>query len=332
MGKMASLLAKLCEKPAPKERPPGLKRQSTSAVSDNSDSESDETSHKSGKRRRHSSPSDDNISLHASDDLDDADDIKMLTECSKATGQKERETPDKEKQLLQDCANSLDEDDATGDKIQQELADIALKRWGKKLPSDKIKSFSDKYKQPQNCSDIKGIKVNPEIWSQLNAKKKKVDLKISNLQQVIRKITFATLQTTNVLVQNPTGLENNKIMAKQVDTIAMLGHVNTQLAQLRRDEIKPSLKAEYSAICSTEVPITSQYLFGDDLAKQLRDAKEASKISHSFASSSKNGPFKGKQQTSNQHDHYSKGPKRDFLWKGQNRHYKKKKSPNNDKK
>ena len=332
MGKMASLLAKLCEKPAPKERPPGLKRQSTSAVSDNSDSESDENSQKSDKRRRHSSPLDDNISLHASDDLDDADDIKMLTECSKATGQKERETPAKETQLLQDCANSLDKDDATGDKIQQELADIALKRWGKKLSSDKIESFSDKYKQLQNCSDIKGIKVNPAIWSQLNAKKKKVDLKISNLQQVIRKITFATLQTTNVLVQNPTGLENNTIMAKQVDTIAMLGHVDTQLAQLRRDEIKPSLKAEYSAICSAEVPITSQYLFGDDLAKQLRDAKEASKISHSFASSSKNGPFKGKQQTSNQHDHYSKGPKRDFLWKGQNRHYKKKKSPNTDKK
>ena len=104
----------------------------------------------------------------------------------------------------------------------------------------------------------------------------------------------------------------------------MLGHVNTQLAQLQRDEIKPSLKAEYTAICSAEVPITSQYLFGGDLAKQLRDAKEASKISHSFASSSKNGPFKGKQQTSNHHDHYSKGPKRDFLWRGQNRHYKKK--------
>ena len=114
----------------------------------------------------------------------------------------------------------------------------------KKLSSDKIKSFSDKYKQPQNCSDIKRIKVNPncKIWSQLNAKKKKTDLKISNLQQVIRKITFATLKTTNVLIQNPTGLENNKIMGKQVDTIAMLGHVNTQLAQLRRDEIKASLK------------------------------------------------------------------------------------------
>ena len=221
--------------------------------------------------------------------------------------------------------NSLDEDDATGDKIQQEQTDIAL---GKKLSSDKIKNFSDKYKQPQNCPDIRSIKVNPEIWSQLNDKKKKADLKISNLQQVIRKISFATFQTTNVLIQNPTGLENNKIMPKQVDTIAMLGHVNTQLTQLRRDEIKPSLKAEYSAI----VPTTSPYLFGDDLAKQLRDAKEASRISHSFASSSKSGPFKGKQQTFEQYDHSSKGPKRDFLWKGQNRHYKKKKLPNTDKK
>ena len=81
-------------------------------------------------------------------------------------------------------------------------------------------------------------------------------------------------------------------MAKQVDTIAMLRHLNTQLAQLRGDEIKPSLKAEYTAICSAEVPITSQYLFGDDLAKQLRDAKETSKINHCFASSYKNGSFK----------------------------------------
>ena len=101
---------------------------------------------------------------------------------------------------------SLDEDDATGDKIQQELADIALKQWGKKVSSDKIKSFSDKHKQPQNCSDIKGIKV--KIWSQLNSKKKKTDLKISNLQQIMRKITFATLQTTNVRIHSPAGLEN----------------------------------------------------------------------------------------------------------------------------
>lgn len=257
----------------------------------------------------------------------------MLTERSKATGQKERETPAKETKLLQDFANSFDEDDATGEKVQQVLADIALKRWDKKLSSDKIKSLTDKYKQPQNCSDIKAIRVNPEIWSQMNAKKRKTDLKISNLQQIIRKITFATLQTTNMLINNSSASDNNTIMAQQVDTIAMLGHLNTQLAQLRRDEIKPSLKAEYSTICSAEVPISSQFLFGDDLAKQLRDAKEASKISYSFANTSKNGSYsRGKQHSSQQHDRYSKGPKKDFLWQGQHRPYKKKKSPHTDKK
>ena len=107
MGKMASLLAKLCEKPAPDERPQGLKRQSTTAVSDNSDSEPEETSYKSGKRRRYLSPSDDNISLHASDDLDEADDIQMLTECSKATGQKEREIPAKETQFSKTLQTAL---------------------------------------------------------------------------------------------------------------------------------------------------------------------------------------------------------------------------------
>ena len=56
---MASLLAKLCKKPAPDERPQGLKRQSKSIVSGNSDSEPEENSHKSDKQRRHTSLSDD---------------------------------------------------------------------------------------------------------------------------------------------------------------------------------------------------------------------------------------------------------------------------------
>ena len=107
---------------------------------------SKENSRKSGKRRRYVSNSEDNISLYASDELEDADidDIKMLTErskSSKATGRNERETTANERKLLQDFANSLDEDDATGNKIQQVLADIALKRWGKKLSFEKIKSL-----------------------------------------------------------------------------------------------------------------------------------------------------------------------------------------------
>ena len=74
-------------------------------------------------------------------------------------------------------------------KIMQQLADIATKRWGKKLSSDKLKNLLDKYKRPENCEDIKATKVNtlnPKIWNQLNPNKRKVDLQLSNIQQVVR--------------------------------------------------------------------------------------------------------------------------------------------------
>ncbi|XP_022794107.1 uncharacterized protein LOC111332899 [Stylophora pistillata] len=163
----------------------------------------------------------------------------------------------------------------------QQLADIATKRWGKKLSSDKLKNLLDKYNRPENCEDIKATKVNPKIWNQLNPNKRKVDLQLSNMQQVVRKVTFATLQTTNALLQNASCSTNSNLIMQSVDVVALLGQVNTQLAQFASEQIKPALKLEYSTICSAEVLLTSQYLFGDELAKQLQDARESSKISQS---------------------------------------------------
>ena len=100
------------------------------------------------------------------DDLDD-EDLKLLTKQSSATGQA-RETPVPEAKILQDIANGFEDDDATGDKIMQQLADIATQRWEKKLSSDKLTNLLDKYQRPENCADIKATKVNPEICNQLN--------------------------------------------------------------------------------------------------------------------------------------------------------------------
>ena len=151
------------------------------------------------------------------------------------------------------------------------------------------------------------------------------------MQQVVRKATFGTLQTTNVLLQNASGSTNSNLIIQSVDVVALLGHVNTQLAQFRREQIKPALKQEYSTICTAEVPLTSQYLFGDELAKQLRDAKESSKISQSVGHSAQRPPYTGNHRSGHQ-ERYNKGPKRDFLWKGQLRFHRKKKPQTHEKK
>ena len=73
-------------------------------------------SRQSGKQKRYDNQTVGNLSLHASgDELDDENYIQRLAECSKANGQKQRETPARETKLLQDFANSYDKDDATGD-------------------------------------------------------------------------------------------------------------------------------------------------------------------------------------------------------------------------
>ena len=69
------------------------------------------------------------------------------------------------------------------------------------------------------------------------------------------------------------------------------------MAQFRREQIKPALKQEYSTICSAEVPLTSQYLFEDELAKQLLQARESSKFSHSVGHSSQRRPYPGNHRS-----------------------------------
>ena len=87
-------------------------------------------------------------------------------------------------------------------------------------------------------------------------------------------MTFATLQTTNALVSDKSDNgDHSQLLAQSVDSIAMLAHAHTQLSQLRKDQIKPPIKQEYSAIRSLEEQPDSKLLFGNNLAKTLKDAR-----------------------------------------------------------
>lgn len=84
------------------------------------------------------------------------------------------------------------------------------------------------------------------------------------MQQTIRKVICANLQTTNLLLSNPTGECNWKIFEPQVEWLAMLSHVHTQLSQLRREQIKPALKSEYNTICSAGSVVSKQVIIANN--------------------------------------------------------------------
>ena len=138
----------------------------------------------------------------------------------------------------------------------------------------------EKYKRPENCKDLKAVKVNKEIWIQLSLKHRKMHLQLANMQQLTRKIIFPNFQTTNWFLSQTSSTDSKQLLTELVDAIAMLGYVNTQVSLFLKEQIWPALKPVYKAICSAEKLVDSQHLFADDLAKQLNDACEASKISH----------------------------------------------------
>ena len=89
MGQMVGLIAKVCED----SRPRGRKRSADAQDSNESESELEHYPRRSNSTRvRENSPSDDDLSLHAQDDLSDDEDLKLLTEQSSTTGQAQ-ETP-----------------------------------------------------------------------------------------------------------------------------------------------------------------------------------------------------------------------------------------------
>ncbi|KAK2571587.1 hypothetical protein P5673_002947 [Acropora cervicornis] len=121
------------------------------------------------------------------------------------------------------------------------------------------------------------------------------------MQQSLQKATFALLSTCNKLLAVKSQVETKEMLTDSVDAIALVGHVVSELSALRREHLKPSLRPEFHAICANNATTTSNLLFGDDLAKQIRDAKETNRLSKTVA-----GP-------SQQFDH-NKGYRRHSSW------------------
>lgn len=340
MGHMASILQKIYAQQQTSERPTGRKRARSASppATSSTTAKSYKGAHQEADEAEGSSRqfAEDAVSLHASDseqpDLEE--DILRLTEQNPQVN----DQPDLE--ILRDLANELEEDEPTGQSIKPELADVANKRWAKRLGPEKLKALFEKYKRPENCGAITEVRVNPEIWAQLAPPKRKADLQLANIQQIVRKLLFANLQLTNSLMGTVQQVDTKLVLAQAIDSVALLGHVNHNLSQQRRDHIRPALRAEYVSICSSSTDTSdSKYLFGDDLPKRLREAKEScrigSTVAHSFVRHNDRRQYQHDNQSNSQRFPNNRPPYRKpgrGFYRGQSRPFKRKSGPQTERK
>ena len=148
----------------------------------------------------------------------------------------------------------------TDSKVSDKLAKIINLRWLNTLDDSNLKDKCGKYLRPVNCDRLITPRVNPEIWGRLDRHARGKDLELSNLQATIAKVGNITAKTADMLLKarsENTPLDIEAMIGMNTATIALLGHVNFEMVERRRDVIRPNLNKDYATLCASNVPITS---------------------------------------------------------------------------
>ena len=107
------------------------------------------------------------------------------------------------------------------------------------MAPDKLKELISKHLTPANCTEMIIPRVNPESWAQRKAPplKKRTELRITNIQQPLQKVSVATLQSGDSILKTSSGLPDpvkKELITHNIDAVGLLGHAANELSLLRR--------------------------------------------------------------------------------------------------
>ena len=244
------------------------------------------------KRRRENPPeSDGEISICAPSDIDEeeenssgAEDAmnQLINNNNESNNGSESECED-QNIALKNLISDFKLDEECGPDINPTLAEALKDVWCKRLTKEKAKKRLEKYNRPENCKDLRTVKVNPEIFGNISDASRSHDIKMQKMQTTLVRGTIPVVQTLDILMRlKPNQKIGNKELGelKQLasDTIGLLSHANQQILQMRRNAMSPQLSTEYKQL-KTDVPSDSTLLFGDDLKQRLATIKATNKAS-----------------------------------------------------
>ncbi len=150
-----------------------------------------------------------------------------------------------------------------GSPANEDVASSVNYMLGEQLAADKLTETVGKYPRPENIARLKPAKVNPTIWGPMSAKAKSCDLRLQKVQGYLLKGLAALISTTT------------EITPVLEDCFALLCTANYELNSARKLQIKPELNPNYAHLCKQ--PTGVDFLFGDDLQKQVKDLNEERK-------------------------------------------------------
>ena len=242
--------------------------------------------------------------------------------------------PEPDDQWLQDI-DEEDSKDEKGPPVNEQLAKMADRRFGKATAIPKVKDLQEKYLIPGNCKDATIPKVNGEVWQKVvqqdSRALKSRDFKLSNIQRALVGATGGLLHIMKALS------EASKPGAKPVDTkqlfktglgsLSLLGHAKYEVSLRRRESLCSVLRTDLApGLCSKDISVT-HLLFGNDFSQSVKNAKQVAQMGRDVGKRSKNGwgswkTAGSKRQYGQYGGKFHKYPKYTYKGKGQGKNEK----------
>lgn len=273
-----SLLQELVshKRSSPDDKIPTSKRRKFCSASQkantmSSDEDDTDASEEANTQHHHDTSTADALSLSGGGDIDEIEDTIL----------EDMEDGDSDNaSLLSAISSSLSCSQDTGPPIASGLAELVNGKFNAEYSVEKRKEILQKYKKPSNCDNVLVPKVNEEIWSKLPANAKRSDIRTSALQDTLVKVSSAIICTSDKLLEHrekKTIPSYKALINPLLDSVALLGHVCTELSYKRRDALKPFLYQDFRPACARSRK-PGKLLFGNDLVKTLQELKTTNKL------------------------------------------------------
>ena len=170
--------------------------------------------------------------------------------------------------------------------MKQTLANILETVCQNPQSYEEMKDKMKIYARPENCSKLVVKKCNKDIWqAHLTSRDRTKELRFQKIQTALLKGTIAITQVTSDLVKlknnrDLSSKDNRKSIISVIKTctkaMTFLGHANQEADSIRRTNIAMSLPNELYPLAK-QVPIPSEWLFGDDINASINNIKAQQK-------------------------------------------------------
>ena len=146
---------------------------------------------------------------------------------------------------------------------------------------DVAKTLKDRYPEPENVQSLSSKDINVEIYRGLDSSVKKRDFVLKNVQGMMCTSSVANLR----IVEEVADLYKSKkisqgganaLLKYASDSTKMLARAQSDISLFRKFLMKPHLQYKYQPLCTKRT--FGKNLFGDDLAKEIKEIDEESKI------------------------------------------------------